>query len=226
MTAPLSELVVRLGYDFQDPALLERALTHPSAASRTRKSNQRMEFLGDRMLGLALARMLYDGFEDEAEGQLGYRFTALAQRAALARVAAEVDLAPHIVMSTGEADSGGRDNPGILADTLEAVIAAIYLDGGPAPAEAFVQRFWTPLMAEELEPPKDAKTILQEWAQARGLALPVYTITFRDGPDHAPVFTIEAAIDGYPPATGQGASKRAAEQAAAEAVLELLDVAP
>ena len=225
MTAAATEhLAARLGYSFHDPGLLQRALTHSSAAGPRRPSNERLEFLGDRVLGLVLARMLFDGFRDEAEGELGYRFTALAQRAALARVAVDLELAPHLVLSDGEDAGGGRDNPAILADTMEAVIAAVYLDGGLAPAEALVRRYWTPLMAEDPAPPKDPKTTLQEWAQARGLPLPAYAETARAGPDHAPTFTSRVEVQGHPPAAGEGASKRAAEQAAAEALLDLLQV--
>jgi len=219
-----NNLSSRLGYRFIDPGLLERALTHSSASTPSQPSNERMEFLGDRVLGLVLARMLFDAFRNEAEGQLGYRFTALAQRGALARVAEELDLAPHIMLSEGEATSGGRENPAILADTMEAVIAAVYLDGGLTPAEDLVRRFWRPMMDADHAPPKDAKTLLQEWAQGRGLDLPNYTETARTGPDHAPIFTIEVAVAGYPPAVGEGASKRGAEQAAAEALLDLLEV--
>lgn len=218
-----SALEAALGHRFADPTLLDQALRHSSSTRRRLRSNERLEFLGDRVLGLVIAKLLYESFRDEEEGDLGYRYTALAQRDALARVAAEIDLHAHLILSDGEEEAGGRDNPSIHADALEAVIAALFLDGGLAPTEAFVRRHWAPLMAEAPKPPKDAKTTLQEWAQGRGLPLPVYKVRERTGPDHAPLFTVEAIVETQPPASGAGASKRAAEQAAAEAMLSRIE---
>ncbi len=216
------DLEAALGHTFAKPERLEQALTHASAVDDRVQSNERLEFLGDRVLGLAIAEMIYKQFPAEAEGQLGYRFTALARREALARVAREIGLGAHIVMSDGERDTGGADKDGMLANTCEAVIAAIYLDGGLDAAAAFVGRYWSALMDEAPEPRKDAKTTLQEWAQANGKALPVYRVLSSEGPDHAPVFTVEVALDGAASLTGVGNAKRAAEQAAAEAMLAVV----
>ncbi|NQV83190.1 MAG: ribonuclease III [Rhodospirillales bacterium] len=210
----------KLGHHFNNPDLLLQALTHSSATRKRGESNERLEFLGDRVLGLALAEMLLDSFPGEAEGKIAYRFSALARAESLARVAADIDLAPHIRLARGDEDIGGRDNPSILADCCEAVIAALYLDGGFEAGEKFVHQHWRPLMSEDLSPPKDAKTMLQEWAQAKGLSLPVYRVTDSDGPAHAPHFTVEASVHEMRPATGQGPSKQIAEQAAAENLMD------
>ena len=208
-----------LGHRFARPGLLGLALTHSSAPSNGR-SNQRLEFLGDRVLGLVVAQALYERFPDEEEGALAPRLAALVRRDTLARVARDIGLGGHVVMSQGEEESGGRDNPSILADACEAVIAALYLDGGMESAQQFIRRHWLPLMEEDQSPPKDAKTKLQEWAQGRGLALPKYTETGRQGPAHAPVFSVQVSVEGADPAAATGPSKRAAEQAAASALLE------
>lgn len=223
MSDALSRLQDALAYRFQDVGLLEQALVHSSATSKRSKSNERMEFLGDRVLGLLLADMLLAAYPNEDEGEIAYRFTALAQRDALARVADIVGLADHLTLSTGEHLTGGRENPGLLADAVEAIIAAIYRDGGLDAARTFVAAHWTEMMRENRRPPKDAKTTLQEWAQGRSLPLPKYTIVGREGPDHQPVFTVEVAVKGQNPIRGDGANKRAAEQAAAEALLSKMN---
>ncbi len=213
-------LEAALGHTFTKPERLEQALTHSSAVGDRVQSNERLEFLGDRVLGLVVAEMLYQRFRVEEEGDLGYRFTALVRREALARVARELDLGNHIVMSDGERETGGGEKEGVLANACEAVIAAIYLDGGFQPAEAFVKRYWAELVIETPEPQKDPKTALQEWAQAAGRPLPAYNVVGRDGPDHAPTFTVEVTLSGEKSAQGTGNAKRAAEQAAALALLE------
>lgn len=222
LSPDLDGLQEKLGHRFNDPQLLIHALTHSGAARNRLESNERLEFLGDRVLGLALAGMLLEAFPDEEEGKIGYRFSALARAESLARIADHIGLAPHIRLDRGEEDAGGRDNPGILADCCEAVIAALYLDSGLEAAEKFVLEHWRPLMSEDLAPPKDAKTLLQEWAQARGLPLPVYRVADREGPPHAPHFTIEVTVHEKKPAKGQGTSKQAAEQAAARALMDRL----
>lgn len=219
---PHDDLMGRLGYRFHDRALLQLALTHSSAVGQRdapRRSNERLEFLGDRVLGLIIAEMLYKRFAEEPEGALARRHAALVRRAALARVAEEIGLAEHVRVSRAEAEAGGHRNPGLLADTCEAVIAAMYLDGGLAVAERFVVHYWWPLAEEAVRPPKDAKTELQEWAQARGMGLPEYREVTREGPAHAPVFWVEVRLADLPPVVATGASKRAAEQAAARALL-------
>ncbi len=219
MSRSLDPLQEALGYGFSDIGLLRQALVHSSATAKRLKSNERMEFLGDRVLGLVLADMLLAAYPDEEEGEIAYRFTALAQRDALARVADAIGLADHLTLSNGEHLTGGRENPGLLADAVEAVIAALYRDGGLEAARAFVTAHWTDMMREYRRPPKDPKTMLQEWAQGRGLPLPSYRITGRAGPDHQPTFTVEVGVKGFDPVSGAGANKRAAEQDAAEALL-------
>ncbi len=210
----------KLGHRFKDTQLLIQALTHSGAAQNRLESNERLEFLGDRVLGLALAGMLLETFPDEAEGKIGYRFSALARAESLARIAGQIGLSQHIRMARGEEEIGGRDNPSIIADSCEAVIAALYLDGGFEAAERFVHEYWRPLMSENLAPPKDSKTLLQEWAQGQGLPLPVYRVADREGPAHAPHFTVEVSVHEKKPAKGEGTSKQAAEQAAADALMD------
>lgn len=219
MSRELDELQAALGYDFKDIGLLRQALMHSSATEKRLKSNERMEFLGDRVLGLVLAELLLNTYPEEEEGEISYRFTSLAQRDALASVAGQIALAQHLTLSNGENLTGGRENPGLLADAVEAVLAAIYRDGGLEPVRAFIHTHWAPMMHENRHPPKDPKTTLQEWAQSRGLGLPGYRVIAQEGPDHQPVFRIEATLSGQKPATGEGNNKRAAEQAAAEAML-------
>jgi len=217
----LPEVMQRLGHRFASPALLAEALTHPSVAGRERPRNyERLEFLGDRVLALVLAEMLYARFPAEAEGALAKRLAVLAQRETLAEVALEIGLGADLTLAGSEDMSGGRSNPTTLGDALEAVLGAIYLDGGMAPAEALIHRFWEPLLERAAEPPQDPKTALQEWAQARGLALPRYREVGRSGPPHEPLFTIEVSVAGQQPATAAGRSKRSAERAAAELLLE------
>ena len=219
----LERLEKTLGHRFARRQLLRQALTHSSTAhdqAGRGHTNERLEFLGDRVLGLAVAHLLCERFADEDEGALAKRFTALVRREALARVAADIGLSLHIVLGSGEDEAGGRDNPNLLADTCEAVIAALFLDGGWETAAGFVRARWEPLMAEDAVPPVDAKTALQEWAQGQGMALPVYAVVERQGPAHAPTFTIELRVEGRPPARAAGSSKRAAEQGAAKAMLD------
>ncbi len=221
--AGLDRLEEALGHHFENQGLLIQALTHSSAAPDRTASNERFEFLGDRVLGLAIAGLLLETFPDEDEGALGYRFSALARAESLARVAAAIGLAPHVLLSESEEESGGRENANLLADCCEAVIAALYLDGGLEVAEAFIHRHWRPLMAEDPDPPKDAKTVLQEWAQSKGLPLPDYRVIGQKGPAHAPRFTIEVALHEMKPASGQGTSKQAAEQEAARVLLKRIE---
>ncbi len=219
MNGKFESLEHALGHRFARPGLLGLALTHSSAPSDGR-SNQRLEFLGDRVLGLVIAQALYERFPDEDEGALAPRLAALVRRDALVRVARDIGLGGHVLMAKGEEEAGGRGNPGILADACEAVIAALYLDGGMETARRFILGHWLPLMEEDSVPPKDSKTELQEWAQGRALTLPDYTETAREGPAHAPLFSVRVSLEGYDPAAATGPSKRAAEQAAATALLK------
>ncbi|MHA1113436.1 MAG: ribonuclease III [Alphaproteobacteria bacterium] len=215
-------LQVTIEHVFERPALLREALTHASAAGRAEPSYERLEFLGDRVLGLVVAETLFDRFPDEDEGALARRFAALVRREALAEVALMIGLGEFLILSSGEDDSGARANPAILADACEALIAALYRDGGMDAARVFIEHHWRPRMEADSEPPMDSKTAVQEWAQARGLALPVYALIAQEGPEHAPTFLIEARLSGQAPARGDGRSKRAAEQVAASVLLARL----
>jgi len=216
----MADLEDALGYRFQDRTLLQDALTHRSVSGPGHVGYDRLEFLGDRVLALVVADMLYRQFPDEDEGALAKRLVALVRRETLAEVAGSLDLGVHIRMSRGESEGGGRLNEAMLSDVAEAVIAAVYLDGGLVPAEAFIERHWRPLLERTAEPPKDPKTALQEWVQARGMDLPVYRLVEQAGPDHAPLFTIEVSIGGQPPQTSCGKSRRIAEQDAAAKMLD------
>lgn len=218
----LTLLQERIGHTFNEPSLLQHAMTHASSINlpngRT-DSNERLEFLGDRVLGLAIANMLYQRFSHEEEGALSRRLTALVRMEALARVANIIDLAPCLVLSPGEEESGGRKNPALLADACEALIATLYLDGGLDAACQFIESNWQALLDEDPTPPKDAKTALQEWTQARDLGLPEYSVSAQSGPSHAPTFTVTVSIKGYSDQDATGPSKRRAEQDAASAML-------
>ncbi len=224
MTAPLAGLEQRLGHRFKVPALLQEALTHSSAKRRggAAISNQRLEFLGDRVLGLVIAEDLVSRFPLEDEGALSRRHAALVRRQALAEIALVLELGDWLVLARSEADAGGRANPSILADALEAVIGALYLDGGLTVAADFVRQHWASLAAPMATPPRDPKTSLQEWAQARGLGLPRYEVVKAEGPAHAPCFDVTVTLPDLPPAHARAGSKRAAEQAAAEQLLETI----
>lgn len=227
MIDQIADLEGALEYSFTSPELLILALTHSSMAkSRAERdqTNQRLEFLGDRVLGLVIAGMIYEVFPNEEEGAMARRHTALVRKETLARVALELGLGDYIMMAPSEEDGGGRANAALLADTCEAIIAALFLDGGLGTAEGFIRAHWTKLMAEDLKPPKDAKTALQEYAQSKGLQLPIYREISRDGPPHDPVFTIEVLLNENVSMTGKAGSKRHAEQKAASALLHHLGV--
>ena len=218
---PLEALSETLGHRFRRPQLLDEALTHRSASQGgVRFDYERLEFLGDRVLGLVVADLLMEMFPDETEGSLARRFTGLVRREALEEVAALLDLGRFLRLSESEARTGGRDNRGIQADACEAVIGALYLDGGLDAARRFIITNWRPLIAEAGSPARDAKTRLQEWAQARKLPLPRYTVVKEAGPSHEPVFTIEVLVKGLKPVRATAGSKRRAEQDAAAALLK------
>jgi ribonuclease-3 len=206
--------------------LLERALTHSSANSS--ESNERLEFLGDRVLGLIAAEKLHALYPDDAEGGLALKFNALAREEACAKAAEAAGLADHIILAQSEIANGGRRKAAILAGACEAVIAALYLDGGLEAARRFVERYWTEAFATLDRDMRDPKTALQEWAQGRKEfpAAPVYRIARREGPDHRPRFWVEVSVAGHDPAIGEGGSKREAEQAAAKTMLERLGLGP
>jgi ribonuclease-3 len=222
--ATVADLADKLGHAFSDPALLERALTHASvgegAARSKHRDNERLEFLGDRVLGLLTAERLLEGFPDAAEGELAPRLNRLVSREACARVARRIGLGPALRLAGGESKGGGRDKDSILAGACEAVIAALYLDGGMEAAAAFFDRWWAediealPALGQALE----VKLALQQWAQKAGRPLPAYRVLEREGPDHAPTFTVQVEVEGVAPATGSGSSRQAAEKAAAKAL--------
>lgn len=215
-------LTQKLGHDFQDPELLKRALTHAGANSAN--SNERLEFLGDRVLALVVAETLYARYPEEDEGSLTRRVHSLVRWEACARVGEEIGLWDHLVLTRSEA-AGGRARGPILGSALEAVIAALYLDGGMDVARAFIIRWWGAMFADAATDVRDAKTRLQEWAQARGKdsSAPVYTLKEQAGPDHAPRFVVEASVKGVAPVTGEGGSKRQAEQDAAAKMLAAVE---
>ena len=212
----------RLGHDFHASELLNRALTHSSARVEQPGSadNDLLEFLGDRVLGLVVAEFLTERFPEADTGEIARRYNKLVRKETCADIARTLEMGQVIIMSDGEADSGGRDKLTILGDACEAVLGAVFLDGGYQSARAVVRTHWLPLLDEADEVLRDAKSALQEWAQGRGLDLPQYAETDRKGPDHAPHFTAKVEIEGLDPQEGGGASKRAAEQAAATAMLE------
>ncbi len=223
----LASLEAALGHSFGDRAILQAGLRHSSLGSRANLKHlepaaegfDRLEFLGDRVIGLVVAEMLLAGYPNDGEGDIARRHARLVERDSLARLARAIGLGRYLRLSTGEAQSGGRDNPAVLADAFEAVVAALYRDGGLAAAREFLVPQFAPLMAEVVVPPRDAKTALQEWAQARGLSLPTYRTLEMKGPAHRPRISVEVQIDGLPPQTADGPSRRAAEQAAAAALL-------
>ncbi|MCZ6722162.1 MAG: ribonuclease III [Proteobacteria bacterium] len=217
----LDALCRLLGHRFREPDLIVEALTHPSVSGSEpgRPNYERLEFLGDRVLGLVVADLLFEAFPEEDEGALARRLAALVRRETLAGVAREIELGRHLCLSKGERDSGGADGTASLANACEAAIGALYRDGGLDAADAFIRRHWGPRAAQEADPPQDAKTALQEWSQATFGRRPVYRTHAVQGPPHEPTFSVEVSIEGVDSATGRGASKRAAEQAAAEALL-------
>lgn len=218
----LDEIEARIGHVFADRSLLGRAMTHPSAVSGIEKrsgSYQRLEFLGDRVLGLAVASMLFAALPDEDEGTLSRRLSDLVRAETCAEVAVELGLGEGVQVGPTESQSAVGKRAGVLADLCEAVIGAIYLDAGWEPAEAFVMRNWRARLTAGASPQRDAKSALQEWAQGRGLATPVYRVVSRSGPDHAPMFTMAVVIPGLADGIGEGPAKRQAEIAAATTVL-------
>lgn len=212
-----------LGHQFARPELLLRALTHSSISSATRPDNQRLEFLGDRVLGLVMAEALLAADRAASEGQLAPRFNALVRRETCADVARELGLGDVLKLGRSEMMSGGRRKEALLADAMEAVIAAVYLDSGFEAARALVLRLWGGRIEAVEADSRDAKTALQEWAQARGQTPPAYVELERDGPDHAPVFTVEVRLASGEAAMAKAGSKRQAEQSAARSLLERME---
>jgi ribonuclease III len=217
-----SALEGRIGYRFADNTLLTCALTHISALKGPRNragSYQRLEFLGDHVLGLVISDMLFRGFPKADEGELSRRLADLVRKETCAEIAVSVELGAAIKLGSSEVNAGARKRPAILADVCEALIGAVYLDGGYPAAAALVERLWQERMRAKAQPLRDPKTVLQEWAQARGLPTPAYREVARSGPDHSPEFRVAVQLPNFAAAEGIGRSKRAAEQAAAAAML-------
>ncbi|MGB3177614.1 MAG: ribonuclease III [Albidovulum sp.] len=223
LAADLAAFAARIGHEFVRPELLIRAVTHASISTPTRPDNQRLEFLGDRVLGLVMAEALLGADKTATEGQLAPRFNALVRKETCADVAREVALGDVLKLGRSEMMSGGRRKEALLGDALEAVIAAVYLDGGFEAARAVILRLWVKRIGEVDADARDAKTSLQEWAQARGLTPPLYTEIGRTGPDHQPVFTVEARLSTGVTELAKAGSKRQAEQAAAKALLARME---
>lgn len=210
--------LIQIPYSFRDSNFLKKALTHPSSTRSQKVSDfERLEFLGDRVLGLVVAKMVYERYPEEKEGDLAKRFAALVCREACLEVAHQIGLSQHLKVSLGDISP----HSAILADAVEALIGAIYLDGGQEAAATFIMAYWPALLEKAVTPPKDAKTALQELAQSKNLGVvPVYEVIARSGAAHTPTFTVSLTVEGLGKATGTGASKRQAEQMAAKQLLE------
>lgn len=220
MTGPQSVadwLEQTLGHRPNDSALFERALTH---SSRGGEHYERLEFLGDRVLGLAMAGWLYALYPDEPEGKLSRRFNVLVSGETCAEVARELGVPDHIILGKQARDDGAADSDNVLGDISEALIGALYLEAGLDRAERFVRRAWAERVEDQERAPKHPKSALQEWAAANNRKPPAYQLTSRSGPHHAPRFVVEVEIRNVGSATAEGLSKQEAETAAAQALLE------
>ena len=223
LTRHAAALSEKLGVRVQPSATLDEALTHPSASSPARPDNQRLEFLGDRVLGLVISQAVFDQFPDAPEGQMAPRFNALVRKETCAEVAEGLGIGGMLRLGRSETLAGGRRRPAVLGDAMEALIAAIYLDNGMDDARSAILTAWGARIEKADRTRADAKTAVQEWAQARGLAPPLYEERGRSGPDHAPTFTIAARMEDGTEAQGAAPSKRAAQQEAAAALLKALE---
>lgn len=218
MIKPSEELQKKIGYSFKDEALLQIALTHSSTGQD--ENYERLEFLGDRVLGLAIASLLFKKFPNENEGDLAKRLAFLVQGETLAKLSSQISLGDYIIFSDAERDAGGAKNDHILADVFESVIGALYLDGGFAPCYSLIETQWEGVFDVMKKPPQHPKTEIQEWAQAQGLPLPHYDIIGQSGPDHAPVFEIQLTLKGHAPIAAKGRSRAEAEKLAAEGFMK------
>ncbi len=215
----LADLEKLLGYKFSNKDLLEKSLTHTSSVSPSKRveySYQRLEFLGDRVLGLVIADMLHKRFLNANEGELSRTLNSLVRKETCAKVALKLDLGKYIRLGESEARSGGARKEAILGDVCESVIGAIYRDGGLEQAYKFIEKYFGNFLEEANSTRLDSKTALQEWAQSKNLPLPKYVEISKRGPDHAPIFDISLIIEGYAQEKGSGPSKKLAEQNAAK----------
>ncbi|MCB1840977.1 MAG: ribonuclease III [Alphaproteobacteria bacterium] len=213
MVRPAPELQPLIGYTFQDQKLLQSALTHSSA--KKKNNYERLEFLGDRVLGLIIAELLYQRFPEEPEGDLARRQASLVQGETVARISTGIALADFMILSDAERGSGGMENDNILSDVYEALLGAMYLDGGLEPCRKLISEQWADVLDLMIRPPMHPKTEVQEWAQGRGLPLPLYEIIEQSGPDHAPSFKIGLSVQGFKPVQAKGRSRQDAEKEAA-----------
>ena len=214
-----------LGYKFKTPELLDRAMTHRSAAQghSAEWSNERLEFLGDRVLGLIVVEALLERFPNQREGEIAPRLNALVSREQCGVIGSALGLGEYLLIDKAERLNGGSSKPSLLANALEAVLGAIYLDGGLPPSRKFILKHWKSAMQGVIASPRDPKSALQEWAQGEGFATPRYTHSERSGPDHAPVFTASVQVSNLDPVTGMGASKQEAERAAARTMVAIIE---
>ncbi len=211
----LSEIEIILKYNFKDRNWLECALTH---ASVTSPNYERLEFLGDRVLGLAVSEIIFKKYPDENEGDLARRFSVLVCKETLAEIGRKIGIDLHIF----SLNDGIVDNENIIADVMESLLGAMYIDGGFEPCQHLIEKHWAQYVDTMTYPPRDPKTELQEWAQGRGFEIPNYEIVKREGPDHAPEFTVRVIVKGHPPQEAKGLNRRQAEKDAAKKLLEFL----
>lgn len=215
---PIEELQDEIGYHFKNESLLRTALTHSSTGEQ--ENYERLEFLGDRVLGLVIATLLFKKFPKEQEGDLAKRLASLVQGKTLAELSERISLGDYIFFSNAEAASGGAKNDHILADVFEALIGALYLDGGYEYCANLIQTHWQDVLYTMRRPPQHPKTEVQEWAQGKGLPLPNYEIIAQSGPDHAPTFDVRLSVKGHPPVIAKGNSRADAEKSAARKFME------
>jgi ribonuclease-3 len=219
----MDAVLMRLGYRFNDPQLFTLALTHASVAEGARRigDNERLEFLGDRVLGLMIAEALMNAFPEANEGELSKRFHALVSRETCADIANQLELGQAIRLAAGETKQGGRINPSIIGNALEALLGAVYTDGGMVAVKSVFLPLWADAIAQSSNTARsNPKSHLQEWAAANGKALPTYSLVRRSGPDHAPQFTIAVTLDGFVSVEATGRSRQEAEKAAALILIE------
>ncbi len=218
MTEQLIELQIKIGYSFKDQSLLRTALTHSSTSAE--ENYERLEFLGDRVLGIVIAATLFNRFPNEQEGDLAKRLSSLVQGETIAKLSLQISLGEFIILSDAEKRAGGNSNEHILADVFEALIGAIYIDGGLSPCMSLIETQWENAFQTMKQPPQHPKTKLQEWAQGQGLPLPIYKIISQSGSDHAPIFEIVLKVKNHPDITANGKSRAEAEKLAATKFVE------
>lgn len=224
MSEAVSKVEKSSGYNFRDRALLQSALLHPShkQAKKNKTDFERLEFLGDSVLGVLVAELLFEMFPDEREGDLAKRKSSLVSRDVLAKVAEKIGIDDELKFST-RTGASTKVQASMLENACEALIGAMFLDGGIEPARTFVHKIWTPLAKKSAAPPKDPKTTLQEWAQGRGMPLPEYIELGRTGSDHSPLFAIEVRVPGFAPVRGTGHNKKSASADAADKMLAVIN---